>query len=253
MASASHRGAHPTAVIDPGAEIGEDVEIGPFAVVGAGVRVGAGCRIHAHVVLEGPLTLGARNVVHPFAVLGGAPQHKKPGGVTRAVVGDDNTFREHVTVHRGTREPTCIGSGNLLMAQVHVAHDVRVGSRCTIANGVQLAGHVVVEDHATFGGLAGVAQFVRVGEGAFVAAGAMVERDVPPFCIVQGDRARVRAVNRVGLERQGVPAESVGEIERIFRAVFASKRPRAEVLRELSTMDPFAQKLLRALHASDHR
>jgi len=241
---------HATAIVESGAELAGDVEIGPFAVVGAGVRLGPGCRVHAHAVLAGPLVLGARNVVHPFAVLGGAPQHKKPGGVTHVEVGDDNTFREHVTVHRGTRQPTRIGSGNLFMAQAHVAHDVEIGSACTIANAVQLAGHVVVEDHATFGGLAGVAQFVRVGEGAFVAAGAMVERDVPPFCIVQGDRARVRAVNRVGLERQGVPAESVREIERVFRAVFASKRPRAEVLATLTTDDAFAARLLRALRTS---
>ncbi len=239
---------HSTAVIDPRAEIADDAEIGPFAVIGPGVRIGQGCRVHAHAVIEGPLAMGARNVVHSFAVIGGAPQHKKPGGVTRVDIGDDNTFREHVTVHRGTREPTRIGSGNLFMAQSHVAHDVAVGSRCTIANGVQLAGHVVVEDYATFGGLAGVAQFVRIGEGAFVAAGAMVERDVPPFCIVQGDRARVRALNRVGLERRGVPAESVREIERVFRAVFVrAKRPRAEIVASLSTSDPFAAKLLRAL------
>jgi UDP-N-acetylglucosamine acyltransferase len=241
---------HPTAIVDSGAELADDVEIGPFALIGPGVRLGPGCHVHGHAVLFGPLVLGARNVVHPFAVLGGAPQHKKPGGVTRVEVGDDNTFREHVTVHQGTREPTRIGSGNLLMAQAHVAHDAQIGSRCTIANAVQLAGHVVVEDHATFGGLAGVAQFVRVGEGAFVAAGAMVERDVPPFCIVQGDRARVRAVNRVGLERQAVPAESIREIERVFRAVFASKRPRAEVLATLTTGDPFAAKLLQALARS---
>jgi UDP-N-acetylglucosamine acyltransferase len=248
-ASARHR-VHPTAVVDPRAELAEDVEVGPFAVVGAGVRIGAGCRIHAHAVVYGPLAMGERNTVHAFAVLGGEPQHKKPGGVTRVDIGDDNTFREHVTVHRGTLEPTRIGSKNLFMAQAHVAHDVQIGSSCTIANAVQLAGHVVVGDHATFGGLAGVAQFVRVGVGAFVAAGAMVERDVPPFCIVQGDRARVRAVNRVGLERQGVPAASIAEIERIFRAVFAparARRPRAEILAELSTTDTFAAQLLAAL------
>jgi UDP-N-acetylglucosamine acyltransferase len=153
-----------------------------------------------------------------------------------------------VTVHRGTHESiTRVGSKNLFMVGCHVAHDVTVGSHVVIANSVQLAGHTAVEDYVTFGGLAGVAQFVRVGESAFVAAGAMVERDVPPFCIVQGDRARVRAVNRVGLERRGVPPESVAEIERVFRAVFAGKRPRAEVLRELSTADAWAARLIEAL------
>ncbi len=224
---------HPTAIVDPRAEIASDVEIGPYAVIHAGVRMGARCRVHA------------------FSVIGDLPQDKRAGGEpTRVEIGEENVFREHVTVHRGTRETvTRIGSHNLFMVGCHVAHDVTIGSRCVIANAVQLAGHTVVEDYATFGGLAGVAQFVRIRESAFVAAGAMVERDVPPFCIAQGDRARVRAVNRVGLERRGVPSESIAEIERVFRAIFASKRPRAESLASLSTSDPFASRLLEALRA----
>lgn len=222
---------HPTAIVEPGAELGPDCELAAYAVVCAGVR------------------MGARNRVHAFAVLGGAPQDKRGGGApTRVEIGDDNVFREHVTVHRGTRESiTRIGSKNLFMVGSHVAHDVTVGSSVVVANSVQLAGHARVDDFATFGGLAGVAQFVRVGESAFVAAGAMVERDVPPFCIVQGDRARVRAVNRVGLERRGVPRESVDEIERVFRAVFFAKTPRSEVLARLTTTNPFAARLLVSL------
>jgi UDP-N-acetylglucosamine acyltransferase len=240
--------AHETAIIDPRAEIAGDVEVGPYAVIGPGVRIGESCRIHAHAVVLGPASMGARNVVHPFAVLGGPPQAKNADRETRVEIGDDNVFREHVTVHRGTKsEMTRIGSGTLFMVHAHVAHDVTVGSHCVIANAVQLAGHVQVEDYATFGGLAGVAQFVRIGEGAFVAAGAMVERNVPPFCIAQGDRARVRAVNRVGLARRGVPPESIAEIERIFRAVLAGKKPRAVALEGLTTSDPFAAKLLAAL------
>jgi len=193
--------------------------------------------------------MGARNRVHAFAVLGDLPQDKRAGDEpTRVEIGDDNVFREHVTVHRGTRRSfTKIGSNNLFMVGSHVAHDCVVGSHCTIANGVQLAGHVVVEDYVTFGGLAGVAQFVRIGESAFVAAGAMVERDVPPFCIAAGDRARVRAVNRVGLERRGVPSASIAEIDRVFRAVFLSRAPRAEALAKVATSDPFAARLLDAL------
>jgi len=244
--------AHTTAVIDPRAEIGADVEIGPFAVVGAGVRIGPGCRVAAHAVVEGPLAMGARNVVHTFAVLGGPPQDKRAGGrATRVDIGDDNVFREHVTIHRGTHDTaTTIGSGCLFMVAAHVAHDVVVGSRVVVANAVQLAGHVVVEDHVTFGGLAGVAQFARIGEGAFVAAGAMVERDVPPFCIVQGDRARVRAINRVGLERRNVPPETIREVERVFRAVFLSNRPRSESVHAVETTDPFAKKLLEAVRGT---
>jgi UDP-N-acetylglucosamine acyltransferase len=193
--------------------------------------------------------MGARCRVHSHAVIGDLPQDKRGGDKpTRVEIGDDNVFREHVTVHRGTRDSiTKIGSNNLFMVGCHVAHDVTIGTRCVIANAVQLAGHSVVEDHATFGGLAGIAQFVRVGESAFVAAGAMVERDVPPFCIVQGDRARVRAVNRVGLERRGVPAASIAEIERVFRAVFSRKTTRADALASLSSDDELAKRLIASL------
>jgi UDP-N-acetylglucosamine acyltransferase len=222
---------HPTAIVDRHAELGPDVEIGPYAVIHAGVRIGARCRVHS------------------FAVIGDLPQDKRGGDKpTRVDIGDDNVFREHVTVHRGTRDSvTRIGSNNLFMVGCHVAHDVTIGSRCVIANSVQLAGHSIVEDYATFGGLAGIAQFVRVGESAFVAAGAMVERDVPPFCIVQGDRARVRAVNRVGLERRGVPASSIAEIERVFRAVFSRKTTRLEALASLESEDDLAKRLLASL------
>jgi UDP-N-acetylglucosamine acyltransferase len=222
---------HPTAIVDRHAELGEDVEVGPYAVIHAGVRMGARCRVHSH------------------AVIGDLPQDKRGGDKpTRVEIGDDNVFREHVTVHRGTRDSiTKIGSNNLFMVGCHVAHDVTIGSRCVIANSVQLAGHSVVEDYATFGGLAGIAQFVRVGESAFVAAGAMVERNVPPFCIVQGDRARVRAVNRVGLQRRGVPEASIAEIERVFRAAFSRRTTRADALASLSSEDALAKRLIDAL------
>jgi UDP-N-acetylglucosamine acyltransferase len=227
---------HPSAVVDPRAELADGVEIGPFCVVGAGVRIGTGTRLLGHVVVEGPTSLGEGNVVHPFAALGGAPQHKRePAGAgSRLVVGDRNVVREQVTVHRGTAgRATQIGDDNLLMVGAHVAHDATVGSHVVVANGSQLAGHVVVEDHAIFGGLAGVAQFVRVGESAFVAAGAMCEVDVPRFVIVQGDRARVRALNVVGLRRRGVPEASIAALRRAFREVFGGNLPRAEAARAL--------------------
>ncbi len=242
---------HASAVIDASAELASDVEVGALSVVGARVRIGARSKIAAHAVIEGPCTLADDNEVFSFAVIGGAPQDKRAKNVaTRLVVGSNNVFREHVTVHRGTRDTeTRIGSHNLFMVGAHVAHDVVVGSHCVIANGVQLAGHVRVDDWVTFGGLAGVAQFVTIGEGAFVAAGAMVERDVPPFVIAQGDRARVRAVNTVGLERRDVPRSSVKEVERVFRAIYMQRTPRSLVLRTLTTDDPWAQKLLVAARA----
>jgi UDP-N-acetylglucosamine acyltransferase len=242
---------HPTALVDPRAEVDPSVRIGPYCVVGAGVVIGAGTRLVSHVVVEGPTAIGQGNTIHPFAVVGGEPQHKRAGkvpGPTRLVMGDANVLREHVTLHRGTDGgTTSVGSHNLLMVGCHVAHDVTLGSHVTIANGVQLAGHAVVGDHATFGGLAGIAQRVRVGESAFVAAGAMVEREVPPFVIVQGDRARVRALNKVGLRRRGVSEESIAALERAFRAIFASERTQREAARAIATEDPFVAKLVEAV------
>lgn len=256
---------HSSSIVERHAELADDVEIGPFCHVHAGVRLGAGTRLLGHVVVAGNTTLGEGNVVHPFAVLGGQAQIRKgnaPAETARAprgalVIGDANVFRESVTVN-GTSGGgrTSIGSNNLFMAGCHVAHDVTVGSRCVVANAVQLAGHVVIEDWVTFGGLSGVAQHLHVGQNAFVAAGAMCERDVPPFVIVQGDRARVRALNVVGLERRGVPATSVAALRRAFAGLFGPRRGQAdhlaatgfaEALRDLDRADPFVAILARWL------
>lgn len=254
---------HPTAVVDPGAVLEDDVEVGPYAIVGPKVRVGRGCKLASHVVLEGWTTIGEANVFHPFCVVGGRPQMKKAlkktpkkpelerrsGDGPELVIGAHNVFREHVTVNVASgAQPTTIGSHNLLMTGAHVAHDVVMGSHCVVANGVQLAGHVVVEDWVTFGGGAGVGQWRRVGESAFVAAGAMCERDVPPFVIVQGDRARVRGLNVVGLERREVPARSIARLKHAFARLFL--RPDvafASALAELDMSDPFVERLARAL------
>ncbi len=221
------------------------------------MTLGAGTRIGAHVVISSFTTMGTENVVHPFAAIGGDPQVHKRGAASRGtrklVIGDRNVIREHVTIHRGSLEtPTRIGSNNLLMVGCHIAHDVQVGSSVTVANQVQLAGHTIVEDHATFGGLAGLAQFVRVGQSAFVAAGAMCEADVPPFVIVQGDRARVRGLNRVGLQRRGVPETSVAVLERAFRAIFQGDKPRSVALGDLGVddlSDPYVAALVAFLRA----
>jgi UDP-N-acetylglucosamine acyltransferase len=244
---------HPTSVVDTHAELAADVELGPYAVVGKGVRIGAGTRLLAHAVILGPTAIGEGNVLHPFAVLGGESQHKRAAapGEGRLVIGDRNVFREHATVHRGTSGSTTrIADDNLFMVGAHAAHDVQIGSFCTLANAVQLAGHAHVSDHATFGGLSGVAQFVAVGESAFVAAGAMCEVDVPPFVIVQGDRARVRALNVVGLRRRGVPEASIERLEGAFRLLFGKKVPRAEALSRVPRGDAFVDALLAAMTKS---
>jgi UDP-N-acetylglucosamine acyltransferase len=241
---------HPSAVVDARAELAPDVVVGPYAIVEAGVALGPGCVLQAHAVVRGPARLGARSVVHPFAVIGGEPQAKRhSGGGGRVETGDDNVFREHVTVHGGTEgRATRIGSGNLFMVGSHVAHDCLVGSSCVLANAVQLAGHAVVEDWVTFGGLSGVAQFVRVGESAFVAAAAACERDVPPFVVVQGDRARVRGVNVVGLRRRGAPEESIRALQNAVRKLWLARTPQAAALEELAAADdPWVRRLVGAL------
>jgi UDP-N-acetylglucosamine acyltransferase len=232
------------------------VELGPYVVLGRGVQVGAGTRLLAHAVVLGPTVVGEGNLVHPFAVLGGESQHKRPKapGEGRLVIGDRNVFREHVTVHRGSSGSTTeIAHDNLFMVGAHVAHDARIGSFCTLANAVQLAGHARVADHATFGGLSGLAQFVAVGESAFVAAGAMCEVDVPPFVIVQGDRARVRGLNLVGLRRRGVPEASIDRLTAAFRLLFGRKMPRAEALSRVERGDPLVDALVAALSSPSSR
>lgn len=259
---------HVSAVVDPRAELADDVEVGPYSIVGPGVRIDAGTRLLAHVVVSGRAVIGKSNVFHPFSVIGGDPQIRKlplgpapdaresgpPATASSLVIGADNVFREHVTVSISSGEtPTLIGSKNLFMAGVHVAHDVTVGSHCVVANAVQLAGHVIVEDWVTFGGLSGVAQHLRIGQSAFIAAGAMCERDVPPFVIVQGDRARVRALNVIGLERRGVAPESVARLKKAFAQLFMRRTSGvsfSDAVRELDRSDPLVDALARALAAA---
>ena len=239
---------HPTALVAPDVALAGGVSIGPFAVIEAGVILGEGTRVDAHAMVRSGTRMGERNVVHPFAVIGGDPQERTYGGEpTRLEIGDGNTFREHVTVHRGSIKGgglTRVGSGSLFMAGVHVAHDCVIGDRIELANGALIAGHVEIADHVVVGGGVAIAPFVRVGARAFLAAGSMVERDVPPFVIAAGDRARVRALNKVGLERSGVPVASREALDRAFRAIFRGDAPRAVAAAALAgDADPFVREL----------
>jgi UDP-N-acetylglucosamine acyltransferase len=242
---------HPTAIVAAGVELGRGVAVGPYCVIGDRVAIGEGTRLGASCVVEGPARLGARNVLFPFAVLGAEPQDRSYSGEpTELVVGDDNVFREHVTVHRGTakdRGLTRIGNGSLFMVGAHVAHDASVGDRVTLANGTLVGGHAAVGDQVVTGGGAAIAPFVRIGRFAFVAAAAQVERDVPPFVIAAGDRARVRALNRIGLQRGGVRDESRLALARAFRLLFRGEAPRAsalEMCRAELGEDPYVAELL---------
>ena len=228
---------HPTAVVEPGAQVDPSCEIGPFAYVGPHVVLGPGCQLRPHAVVTGHTVLGARNQVFSHAVVGEIPQDLKyKGEPTRTVVGDDNVFRECTTVHAGTvqdRGETRIGNRCLFMATSHVAHDCVIGDRAIIANGVGLAGHVVLEEDIHFGGLSGAHQFVRVGRLAFVGGMCGVVMDVAPYTIVNGTRAEVVGLNKIGMQRAGMTPEQVERVEQAFKIFFRMKLQSAEALARL--------------------
>lgn len=218
---------HPTAQVDPGVRLGDGTTIGAFSVIGAEVTVGAGCEIGPHAVVEGPTLMGARCRVFPFACIGMPPQDLKYRGErTTLEIGDDNVFREGVTVHRGTAGgggTTRLGSGNLLMAQTHVAHDCQVGSGVIFANAATLAGHVTVEDGATIGAFSGVHQFCRVGEHAYIGGYSVITQDALPYALTVGNRARSYGINVIGLERKKFPQETIQALKQAYRILFRSK------------------------------
>jgi UDP-N-acetylglucosamine acyltransferase len=231
----------PLARVAAGAELAPGVRVGPYCVVGPQVRLGAGCVLDAHAVLDGDTTLGRDNRVYPFASIGLAPQDLKyRGEPTRVVIGDRNTFREFVTVHRGTAGGggvTRIGSDNLLMAYCHVAHDCSLGSHTILANGATLAGHVVVGDHATLGAFTAVHQFCRVGPHAFTGGYTVATKDVLPYSKTVGNPACIYGMNRVGLVRRGFPGASVAAIRTAYRVLLQSRLNTSEALARLEAGD----------------
>lgn len=230
---------HPTAVIYDGATIGEGSSVGPYSVIGPHVVLGPENRVGSHVVIEGHTRTGARNVFFQFASVGAPPQDLKfKGEPSRLELGDDNVIREGVTLQPGTKGGgmlSKIGSKNLFMSCSHVAHDCSVGSGCVFANYVGLAGHVTVGDGVIFGGLCGIHQFVRLGSFSLIAAGAMVTKDVPPYCVVQGDRARLVGLNRVGLKRRGYSPQELLRLKTLYHEVMHGSAPLVERARYLET------------------
>jgi UDP-N-acetylglucosamine acyltransferase len=228
---------HPTAVVEPGAQVDPSCEIGPFAYVGPHVVMGAGCVVRPHGVVTGHTVMGARNQVFSHATVGEIPQDLKYAGEpTRTVVGDDNVFREGTTVHAGTvqdRGETRIGNRCLFMATSHVAHDCVIGDRAIIANCVGLAGHVVLEEDVHFGGLSGAHQFIRVGRLSFVGGMCGAVMDVAPYTIVNGTRAEVVGLNKIGMQRAGMDEAQVARVEQAFKIFFRSKLQSAEAIARL--------------------
>jgi UDP-N-acetylglucosamine acyltransferase len=217
----------PHAVIDPAANIAEDVEIGPFCVIGPEVTIGSGCRLLNSVTVLGTTTIGKDNVFFPNSVIGAAPQDKKyKGSSTRLEIGSGNVFREAATLHTGTENGggvTRVGDNGLYMVNVHIGHDCQVGDGVVIANNVMISGHVVIEDYVSMMGGAGVHHFATIGRHAYVGAYSRIHHDVPPFCKVDG-ADQVRAVNATGLRRAGFCEEDIEAIDEACRALFSRRK-----------------------------
>lgn len=216
-----------TARVSPGAELAEDVTVEAYAVIGDGVVLGPGCSVGAHAVLVGPARLGKGCRIFPFASIGSDPQDLKfKDEPTRLEIGSDNTFREFVTINRGTVQGgglTTIGSSNLFMAYAHIAHDCVVGSHTIFANAATLGGHVTVEDHAVVGAFSGVHQFCRIGRHAFIGGYSVVTQDALPFVKTVGNRAKTYGINTIGLERKGFTPEAIKALKSAYRLLFNSK------------------------------
>lgn len=216
---------HPTAIIDSTAHIGQTSLIGPYCVVGAGVTLGDGCKLHNHVTIAGPTTIGEGNEFYPYSSIGQRSQDLKyKAEPTSLEIGNHNTFREFVTIHRATApgDSTKIGSHGNFLAYSHVAHDCVVGDHVIFSNNGTLAGHVTVGDYAVIGGLSGVHQFCRIGAHAIVGGCTKIVQDVPPFMIADGNPAEIRGVNFVGLERRGFAAEAIRELREAYKLIYRS-------------------------------
>lgn len=218
---------HPTAILEDGCKIGEGTTVGAYSIIGSQVVIGANNRIGPHVVIEGKTTIGNNNSIFQFASIGAAPQDLKyKGEDSRLEIGDNNMIREFVTLQPGTAGGglvTRIGSFNLFMANSHAGHDGQIGSHNVFANSAALAGHVRVGDHVTIGGMCGIHQFVRLGDHCLLGAGSMVNKDIPPFCIAQGDRAGLAGINVIGLQRRGFSAEDISLLKKLYRDLFWGK------------------------------
>ncbi len=223
---------HPTAIVDPKAQLDSSVEVGAYSIVGPDVTIGAGSKIGPHVVVQGHTSIGSDNTIFQFASIGAAPQDKKYAGEpTRLEIGDRNTIREFVTINRGTTQDggvTRIGNDNWIMAYVHIAHDCQLGNHITMSNNATLAGHVFLGDWVVMGGFTTVHQFCHIGAYAMTAFTAAVAQDVPPFVTAAGNRAAPVGINSVGLQRRGFSSEQIMAIKRAYKLIYRSGLPLEE-------------------------
>lgn len=228
------------AIIDPGAQIADDVEIGPFSIIGKDVEIDSGTWIGPHVVINGPTKIGKDNKIYQFSSLGDAPQDKKYAGEpTKLIIGDRNVIREYCTFNRGTAQDsgvTRVGNDNWIMAYVHLAHDCQIGNNTIFANGTTLAGHVEVEDKVIFGAFTVIHQFCRVGYHAFSGMGTVIKSDVPPYCMINGNPAEPHGINIEGLKRSGLSMEQIKTLRRAYKVIYKSGMRLQEAIDELTEM-----------------
>lgn len=242
---------HPTAIIHPEARIAPQVSVGAYSMIGPHVSIGEGTIIHSHVVIDGHTEIGEKNQFFAFCSIGAPPQDLTyKGEPTRTIIGNNNVFREYVSIHRGTKkenEITKVGDHCMLMAYVHLGHDVALGSHCIIANTVNLAGHVKVGDRVIIGGGTNISQFVKLGRGAYIGGGSGIDRDIPLFCTAYGNRVRLKGINIIGLRRQGFSKQVITEVVDFYRTMEASAlSPRSfveneELMQEWSENEVIAQ------------
>jgi UDP-N-acetylglucosamine acyltransferase len=229
---------HPTALVDPGADLADGVEVGPYSVVGPAVRIGADTVLMSHVVVSGRTTIGRGNRIFPFCSIGGIPQDKKYGGEdTELVIGDGNTVRESCTISIGTAQGggvTRLGSDNWIMAYAHIAHDCVIGDHTILANNATLAGHVTLGDWVIMGGMSAIHQFCAMGPHSMAAGGSIVLRDVPPFVICSGNPAEPHGINTEGLKRRGFDAETINALRRAYRTLYKNGLTTAEAVKALA-------------------
>ncbi len=253
---------HPTAVIHAGATLHPTVKVGPYAVIGEKVTIGPGTEIGAHVVIDGHTEIGAKNQIFPGAVIGIEPQDLKyDGSLSLVKIGDNNRIREYVTINRATHagEATVVGNDNLLMAYVHVAHNCVLADQIIIANAVSLAGHVEIESNAVIGGVLGIHQFVHIGRYAMLGGMSRIDRDVPPYMVVEGNPCRVRGLNAIGLKRAGITSQEGGryyrELKEAYRLLYRSDLPLQTALTQLDVsakQNTFVQHLQQFLQTSSN-
>lgn len=232
---------HKTAIIEEGAVIEEEVKIGPYCIVGKDVVIKKNTVLQSHVVIEGITEIGEGNTIYSFVSIGKVPQDLKyKNEATKTIIGNNNTIREFVTIHRGTDDKweTRIGNNNLLMAYVHIAHDVEVGNNCILANGVNLAGHIVVDDFAIIGGMTPVHQFCRIGSYAMIGGGSAVNQDICPFMMAEGNKAIIRGLNTVGLTRKGFTEEERRNLKKVYKIIFRSGMLLKDAIKEVEKEFP---------------